>query len=139
MLKKLFGKLHVFLTGIFILIITLILCFSFWNSYQARQMGEVVYIQRMAALITYQLEDDETDPAEVLSDYEAGTGIYSLLKNARQEMVYKTRGKTKTDVEKLFARAGQTGVTQSGNGELSNARTSEQGGYVEISGDGHDR
>ena len=65
-------------------------------------MGEVVYIQRMAALITYQLEDDETDPAEVLSDYEAGTGIYSLLKNARQEMVYKTRGKTKTDVEKLL-------------------------------------
>ena len=60
--------------------------FSFWNSYQARQMGEVVYIQRMAALITYQLEDDETDPAEVLSDYEAGTGIYSLLKNARQEI-----------------------------------------------------
>ena len=70
MLKQLSNRLHLFLAGILMVIITLILCFSLWNMYQSQQLADISYIQRMTSLIIYQLEDDTSNPQAVLSNYE---------------------------------------------------------------------
>ena len=69
MLKRLLNRLHIIMTGILTVLITLILSFSFWNTYQSAQTADVTYIQRMASLIIYQLEADTEQPETVLSDY----------------------------------------------------------------------
>ena len=61
MLKQLQTKLRIFLIVIFMAVVSLILGFSFWNTWQASQMADVSYIQRMASLIIYQLEADAGD------------------------------------------------------------------------------
>ena len=68
MLKQLSNRLHLFLAGILMVIITLILCFSLWNMYQSQQLADISYIQRMTSLIIYQLEDDTSSPQAVLSN-----------------------------------------------------------------------
>ncbi len=70
MLKRLLNRLHIIMTGILMVLITLILSFTFWNTYQSAQTADVTYIQRMASLIIYQLEADTEQPETVLSDYE---------------------------------------------------------------------
>ena len=62
MLKQLQTKLRIFLIVIFMAVVSLILGFSFWNTWQASQMADVSYIQRMASLIIYQLEADASAP-----------------------------------------------------------------------------
>ena len=69
MLKQLSNRLHLFLAGILMVIITLILCFSLWNMYQSQQLAHKSYIQLMTSLIIYQLEDDTSNPQGVLSNY----------------------------------------------------------------------
>ena len=41
MLKQLSNRLHLFLAGILMVIITLILCFSLWNMYQSQQLADI--------------------------------------------------------------------------------------------------
>ena len=79
MLKRLLNRLHIIMTGILTVLITLILSFSFWNTYQSAQTADVTYIQRMASLIIYQLEADTEQPETVLSDYEKQMNVYAAL------------------------------------------------------------
>lgn len=62
MLKQLQNRLRVILIVIFMTVVSLILCFSFWNTWQAHQTADITYIQRMASLIIYQLEADTGEP-----------------------------------------------------------------------------
>ena len=90
MLKQLSNRLHLFLAGILMVIITLILCFSLWNMYQSQQLADISYIQRMTSLIIYQLEDDTSNPQAVLSNYESGTNVYSILEDSEGKVLYQS-------------------------------------------------
>ena len=45
MLRRLQNRLRIFLIIIFMAVVSLILCFSFWNTWQARQIADITYIQ----------------------------------------------------------------------------------------------
>ena len=51
MLKRLLNRLHIIMTEILMVLITLILAFSFWNTYQSSQTADITYIQRMTSLM----------------------------------------------------------------------------------------
>ena len=51
MLRRLLNQLHIIMTGILMLIITLILAISVGNPYQASETADITYSQRMASLI----------------------------------------------------------------------------------------
>ena len=90
MLKRLLNRLHIIMTGILMVLITLILAFSFWNTYQSSQTADITYIQRMTSLIIYQLEADTESPETVLSDYEEQMNVYAMLSNSEGSVLYKS-------------------------------------------------
>lgn len=71
MLKRLQNNLRIFLIMLFMVVISLILCFFFWTTWQDQQIADIAYIQRMASLLIYQLEADPESPDELLSNYRA--------------------------------------------------------------------
>ena len=54
MLKRLQNNLRIFLIMLFMVVISLILCFFFWTTWQDQQIADIAYIQRMASLLIYQ-------------------------------------------------------------------------------------
>ena len=76
MLKRLQNNLRIFLIMIFMVVISLILCFFFWTTWQDQQIADIAYIQRMASLLIYQLEADPESPDELLSNYEQEMNVY---------------------------------------------------------------
>lgn len=139
MLKQLFNRLHLFLTGILMTIITLILCFSLWNMYQSRQLADISFIQRMTSLIIYQLEGDPADPAAVLSSYEEGTNVYSILENSKGEVLYESIPEEPEDFSSLLDTITGTISAENTSEGQSFSSVTEQGGYVEIEWEDHSR
>ncbi len=139
MLKQLSKRLHLFLTVILMAIITLILCFAFWSTCQSQRTGEITYIQRMASLIIYQLEADAGDFQNVLSDYETDMKVYSILKNAEGETLYESPSLPREELKTLMDQAERYLQTQSMSPGSGGTPVTEQGGYMEIRGNGHDR
>lgn len=138
MLKRLSNWLHIFLTGILMTIITLILCFSFWNAWQSRQMADITYIQRVTSLIIYQLEADSSDPYRVLFNYEKEMNVYSILKDSNGRLLYQSTPDIPTDLEKLLNLANESIITQKVPESTSEQTATTQGGYIEINGTHHD-
>lgn len=139
MLKKLLNRLHIIMTGILMVLITLILSFSFWNTYQSAQTADVTYIQRMASLIIYQLEADTEQPETVLSDYEKQMNVYAALWDSEEKLLYKSGPNFPTDFDILLQKAGQSIGIQNTAGFQSTRQVTEQGGYIELEGLHHDR
>ena len=139
MLKKLLNRLHIIMTGILMVLITLILSFSFWNTYQSAQTADVTYIQRMASLIIYQLEADTEQPETVLSDYEKQMNVYATLWDSEGKILYKSEPGFPTDFDILLQKAGQSIGIQNAAGFQSTRQVTEQGGYIELEGLHHDR
>ena len=101
MLKRLQNRLRIFLIVIFMAVVSLILCFSFWNTWQARQIADITYVQRMASLIIYQLEADPARPDELLSNYEREMHVYSILKDSAGNILHQSDPDTLTDLDTL--------------------------------------
>ena len=101
MLRRLQNRLRIFLIIIFMAVVSLILCFSFWNTWQARQIADITYIQRMASLIIYQLEADPDRPVELLSNYEREMNVYTILKDNAGNILYQSDPDTLTDLDTL--------------------------------------
>ena len=139
MLKKLLNRLHIIMTGILMVLITLILSFSFWNTYQSSQTADVTYIQRMASLIIYQLEADTEQPETVLSDYEKQMNVYAALWDSKGKSLYKSGPNFPTDFDILLQKADQSIGIQNAAGFQSTRQVTEQGGYIELEGLHHDR
>lgn len=138
MLKQLSNRLHLFLAGILTAIITLILCFSLWNMYQSQQIADISYIQRMTSLIIYQLEDDTSNPQSILSNYESGTNVYSILEDSEGKVLYQSLPDTATDFTNLLKKISNSISTENAAGSQKFQRVTEQGGFIEIDGAGHD-
>ncbi len=139
MLKKLLNRLHIIMTGILMVLITLILSFSFWNTYQSAQTADVTYIQRMASLIIYQLEADIERPETVLSDYEKQMNVYAALWDSEEKLLYKSEPGFPTDFDILLQKADQSIGMQNAAGSPVISQVTEQGGYIELEGLHHDR
>lgn len=139
MLKQLSNRLHFFLAAILMVIITLILCFSFWNTWQAREVGDMIYIQRMASLIIYQLEGDPGDPRAVLSDYEEEMKVYSILKNPDGTLIYESTPDINTDLGELLEQVEKSALAQNTTNAALPGNFTEQGGYMELEGSGGER
>lgn len=101
MLKRLLNRLHIIMTGILMVLITLILSFTFWNTYQSAKTADVTYIQRMASLIIYQLEADTEQPETVLSDYEEQMNVYTALQDSEGSLLYQSDADFPTDFSVL--------------------------------------
>ena len=138
MLKKLLNRLHIIMTGILMLLITLILSFSFWNTYQSSQTADATYTQRMASLIIYQLEADIEQPETVLSDYEKQMNVYAALWDSEGKILYKSGPNFPTDFDILLQKADQSIGIQNAAGFQSTKQVTEQGGYIELEGLHHD-
>ena len=138
MLKRLLNRLHIIMTGILMVLITLILSFSFWNTYQSAQTADVTYIQRMASLIIYQLEADTEQPETVLSNYEKQMNVYATLWDSEGKILYKSEPGFPTDFDILLQKAGQSIGIQNAAGFQSTRQVTEQGGYIELEGLHHD-
>ena len=119
-------------------IITLILCFSLWNMYQSQQLADISYIQRMTSLIIYQLEDDTSNPQAVLSNYESGTNVHSILEDSEGKVLYQSIPDTATDFANLFKKISNSISTESAADSQKFQTVTEQGGFIEINGADHD-
>lgn len=139
MLKQLQNRLRVILIVIFMTVVSLILCFSFWNTWQAHQTADITYIQRMASLIIYQLEADTGEPEQLLSDYEKEMSVYSMLKDDRGQVLFQSTPDTLTDLTTLGLIAENTVEVQSPTEHAPPIQITSQGGYEEITGNDHDR
>ena len=139
MLRHLQNRLRIFLIIIFMTVVSLILCFSFWNTWQARQIADITYIQRMASLIIYQLEADPDRPVELLSNYEREMNVYSILKDNAGNILYQSDPDTLTDLDTLGKIAEESIEIQSPTNHTNFSQITEQGGYGEITGNSHDR
>lgn len=139
MLKQLQNRLRVILIVIFMAVVSLILCFSFWNTWQTHQTADITYVQRMASLIVYQLEADPSEPELLLSDYEKEMDVYSILKDDSGQVLFQSIPDTLTDLTTLGKIAESTVEIQSPTGQTHLAQISSQGGFEEITGNGHDR
>ena len=139
MLRRLQNRLRIFLIIIFMAVVSLILCFSFWNTWQARQIADITYIQRMASLIIYQLEADPDRPDELLSNYEREMNVYSILKDKAGNILYQSNPDTLTDLDTLGKIAEESIEIQSPTNHTNISQITEQGGYGEITGNSHDR
>ena len=126
------------MTGILMLLITLILSFSFWNTYQSSQTADATYTQRMASLIIYQLEADIEQPETVLSDYEKQMNVYAALWDSEGKILYKSGPNFPTDFDILLQKADQSIGIQNAAGFQSTKQVTEQGGYIELEGLHHD-
>ena len=138
MLRRLLNQLHIIMTGILMLIITLILAFSFWNTYQSSQTAAITYIQRMASLIIYQLEADTEFPETVLSDYEEQMNVYTALSDSEGSLLYQSDADFPTDFDILLQEADQSIGIQNAAGSSAARPVTEQGGYIELEGLHHD-
>ena len=138
MLKKLLNRLHIIMTGILMVLILLILSFSFWNTYQSSQTADATYTQRMASLIIYQLEADIEQPETVLSDYEKQMHVYAALWDSEGKLLYKSGPNFPTDFDILLQKADQSIGIQNAAGFQSTRQVTEQGGYIELEGLHHD-
>ena len=139
MLRRLQNRLRIFLIIIFMAVVSLILCFSFWNTWQARQIADITYIQRMASLIIYQLEADPDRPVELLSNYEREMNVYTILKDNAGNILYQSDPDTLTDLDTLGKIAEESVEIQSPTNHANFSQITEQGGYGEITGNSHDR
>ena len=139
MLRRLQNRLRVILIIIFMAVVSLILCFSFWNTWQARQIADITYIQRMASLIIYQLEADPARPDELLSNYEREMNVYSILKDNAGNILYQSDPDTLTELDTLGKIAEESIEIQSPTNHTNFSQITEQGGYGEITGNSHDR
>ena len=138
MLKRLLNRLHIIMTEILMVLITLILAFSFWNTYQSAQTADVTYIQRMASLIIYQLEAATQQPETVLSDYEEQMNVYAALRDSEGSLLYQSDADFPTDFSVLLQKAGQSIGIENAAGSLGTKQVTEQGGYIELDGLHHD-
>ena len=127
MLKQLQTKLRIFLVVIFMAVVSLILGFSFWNTWQASQMADVSYIQRMASLIIYQLEADASEPEALLSDYEREMNVYTILKDNTGQVLYQSSPDTRTDFGTLGEIAQESIDMVSAGGSCESARYNRPG------------
>ena len=132
MLRRLLNQLHIIMTGILILLITLILAFSFWNTYQSSQTADITYIQRMASLIIYQLEADTEFPETVLSDYEEQMNVYTALSDSEGSLLYQSDADFPTDFSILLQEAEQSIGIENASGSSTAGQVTEQGGYIEL-------
>ena len=139
MLKRLQNRLRIFLIVIFMAVVSLILCFSFWNTWQARQIADITYVQRMASLIIYQLEADPARPDELLTNYEREMHVYSILKDSAGNILHQSDPDTLTDLDTLGKIAEESIEIQSPANQTNSFPITEQGGYGEITGTNHDR
>ena len=138
MLRRLLNQLHIIMTGILMLIITLILAFSFWNTYQSSQTADITYIQRMASLIIYQLEADTESPGTVLSDYEKQMNVYTALSDSEGTLLYQSDADFPTNFSILLHEAEQSIGIENAAGSSAAGQVTEQGGYIELEGMHHD-
>ena len=129
MLRRLQNRLRIFLIIIFMAVVSLILCFSFWNTWQARQIADITYIQRMASLLIYQLEADPARPDELLSNYEREMNVYSILKDNTGNILYQSDPDTLTDLDTLGKIAEENIEIQSPTNHKNFYQINEQGGY----------
>lgn len=139
MLRRLQNRLRISLIIIFMAVVSLILCFSLWNTWQARQIADITYIQRMASLIIYQLETDPDRPDELLSNYEREMNVYSILKDKAGNILFQSDSDTLTDLDTLGKIAEKSIEIQSLTDQANSFPITEQGGYGEITGTNHDR
>ena len=138
MLRRLLNQLHIIMTGILMLIITLILAFSFWNTYQSSQTADITYIQRMASLIIYQLEADTESPGTVLSDYEKQMNVYTALSDSEGTLLYQSDADFPTNFSILLHEAEQSIGIENAADSSAAGQVTEQGGYIELEGMHHD-
>ena len=138
MLRRLLNQLHIIMTGILMLIITLILAFSFWNTYQSSQTADITYIQRMASLIIYQLEADTESPGTVLSDYEKQMNVYTALSDSEGTLLYQSDADFPTNFSILLHEAEQSIGIENAADSSAAGQVTEQGGYIELEGLHHD-
>lgn len=139
MLRRLQRKLHIFLVAMLMSVISLILCFSFWLTWQNQQATDSTHLQRMASLAIYQLESDPAEPDIFLSEYENEMRVYSLLRDASGNILFESKPDTPTTLHTLEAMAKESITIQPLSGSTLTPAVTEQGGYVEITGDSHDR
>ena len=127
--KQLQTKLRIFLVVIFMAVVSLILGFSFWNTWQASQLADVSYIPRMASLIIYQLEADASAPEALLSDYEREMNVYTILKDSTGQVLYQSSPDTRTDFGTLGKIAQESIDMVSAGDHADLPKITDQGGY----------
>lgn len=138
MLKRLQNNLRIFLIMLFMVVISLILCFFFWTTWQAQQIADIAYIQRMASLLIYQLEADPESPDELLSNYEQEMNVYSILKDKEGHILFQSKPDTRTDLDTLIRIAEKSIEIQYPAEQTTVSPITEQGGYGKITGNDHD-
>lgn len=140
MLKPLSNRLQRIFVAMLMGIITFILVFSFLRQFDAQEMADMTYIQRIASLLIYELKDHPENVESILRDYETQMSVYSQLQNQAGRILYKSDVSLPTSLDTLLNRAGENINTLPSIGKVSsgNAHTI-QSGYVEISGEHHDR
>ncbi len=119
-------------------VISLILCFFFWTTWQAQQIADIAYIQRMASLLIYQLEADPESPDELLSNYEQEMNVYSILKDKEGHILFQSKPDTRTDLDTLIKIAEKSIEIQYPAEQTTVSPITEQGGYGKITGNDHD-
>ncbi len=138
MLKRLQNNLRIFLIMLFMVVISLILCFFFWTTWQDQQIADIAYIQRMASLLIYQLEADPESPDELLSNYEQEMNVYSILKDKEGHILFQSKPDTRTDLDTLIRIAEKSIEIQYPAEQTTISSITEQGGYGKITGNDHD-
>ena len=138
MLKRLQNNLRIFLIMIFMVVISLILCFFFWTTWQDQQIADIAYIQRMASLLIYQLEADPESPDELLSNYEQEMNVYSILKDKEGHILFQSKPDTRTDLDTLIRIAEKSIEIQYPEEQTTISSITAQGGYGKITGNDHD-
>ena len=81
MLKPLSNRLQRIFVAMLMGIITFILVFSFLRQFDAQEMADMTYIQRIASLLIYELKDHPENVESILRDYETQMSVYSQLQN----------------------------------------------------------
>lgn len=140
MLKNLFHRLQWIFVAISMSIITLILIFTFDRQFDAQQMADTNYIQRMASLLIYELKDQPASYSSILKDYEQQMSVYSHLTDSEGTLLYQSESVFPTSLDTLIAYVTDNiKVTSSSKENTSGNRTISQSGYMELSGDHHDQ
>ena len=78
--------------GSLMLLITALFALSLTSDVTAQRTTDVAYLERMATLLIYQLEADDTDAATLLATYEREMDIASILQSADGRTLYASAG-----------------------------------------------
>ena len=140
MLKPLSKKLNAFFITAIMLIITSIMMILCKNYIHMEQSNEIIFFQKMATQMIYQLEDSSQDFRSIADFYhEYRHSIFCYIQDTSGKMIYQTDSDFPTDADTLLERFRiQTGKEDIFIITNDNKPTTNQSGIFEFNGTRND-